>query len=667
MDPTPITGRSSHTRGRVRAVGRRVVSLLTLGVLATSLGVAGVVGAAPASAANGTGYYTSANGVSGFCVDPGKGLPTSRHFVKGNKYGNDRTKVLSWFATHYGPKGSNPGGGSAYPGDVVVKGLPANGNPTSVTTAIGRDAVLSEGGNPIHGSDTEFAKALLAFADKHQGPWDLKISLNSPGPYTPGTTYGGYLAISDKFGQRVHVKGIHVNATGQTNVSVDLGSHKTDTNGRLNFTFTPQGAGSFDAKFVTEDVAGRAPIYEDRDAPGAYQRLLSAERADSSAILRGATPTVQTGAFVVGKVGEGSFAGLPGAVFWVYDAAGRHVDTITTADGSGNLPIGVGVSTVPLPPGLYRIKEVTAPAGYFLPTNYAPDPADPFRGNQVKQINAGQFTNVLFADKPKPGSLTIGKIDASAATFVGLAGAVFEVKNAAGAVVATVTTDEQGIARVPDLAVGYYTIIETVAPPGFSLNADPQIQQVYPDRNTNALFADKRQPTVTTQISKQTAMVGDTITDDILVAGSGGYKGPVNWTLLGPVDANRDDSGALTCVGVDWTNAPTAATGTVDVNGDGTYTTTGYTVAVTGCYTYVELLVGNATTAPAGPSKPGLVNETVLVTQPGSAPPPASPTPGPLPVTGADVATVALVGLALIVLGGVVAVAARRRRRTLAG
>lgn len=69
------------------------------------------------------------------------------------------------------------------------------------------------------------------------------------------------------------------------------------------------------------------------------------------------------------------------------------------------------------------------------------------------------------------GSLQVLKHSADD-TSLTLAGAEFDVINAAGEVVAHIVTDENGLATV-DLKAGDYTLVETVAPLGYVLDADP--------------------------------------------------------------------------------------------------------------------------------------------------------------------------------------------------
>ncbi len=122
--------RSIRSRRSSNHAGRRILSLFSVGLVSAGIMTAGLtvgivalgtIGATPANADETTGYYTSGNGVSGFCVDPGLTPPSGRTFVKGTKFGNDVTKVLGWFATHYGPSGSDQGGGSATTLRVLIR------------------------------------------------------------------------------------------------------------------------------------------------------------------------------------------------------------------------------------------------------------------------------------------------------------------------------------------------------------------------------------------------------------------------------------------------------------------------------------------------------------------------------------------------------------------
>ena len=73
----------------------------------------------------------------------------------------------------------------------------------------------------------------------------------------------------------------------------------------------------------------------------------------------------------------------------------------------------------------------------------------------------------------------------------GLAGCEFTVKNESGTVVATITTDADGIAETGLLPFGTYTVQETQAPAGYEL--DPSVQTVtlaYKDQNTPIVYGE---------------------------------------------------------------------------------------------------------------------------------------------------------------------------------
>ena len=109
--------------------------------------------------------------------------------------------------------------------------------------------------------------------------------------------------------------------------------------------------------------------------------------------------------------------------------------------------------------------------------------------------------------------------------------------------------------------------------------------------------------------------------DTVIVARSGlglgqgeglvvSYGAPLEWTLLGPVSAVND-----MCTGANWAAAPVAATGTLSVTGDGTYSTPSEALYAAGCYSFSEDLAAvsdeTAASSPAGTS-----SETVLVLAP---------------------------------------------------
>jgi len=164
---------------------------------------------------------------------------------------------------------------------------------------------------------------------------------------------------------------------------------------------------------------------------------------------------------------------LAGAVFEIRNSAGELVETITTnAQGiatSGSLPWSD-----------YIVVEITAPAGFVLdPT---PRTVTLNAANLTVQLRVPNTPQTGRISVQKQGNVLVGaqQIETIFGTQYlpifeprGLPGAVFEVRNAAGEVVDTITTGADGVAISRELPLGEYTLVEVTAPTDFVLDATP--------------------------------------------------------------------------------------------------------------------------------------------------------------------------------------------------
>lgn len=153
--------------------------------------------------------------------------------------------------------------------------------------------------------------------------------------------------------------------------------------------------------------------------------------------------------------------------------------------------------------GHYRIEEVNAPYGYTLNENYFEIAVDSDTAYQMDGVSGDVIIEAVYENHPVKGALKIVKkgevLDGFSKDFVykmeNLSGAVFEVsaaeniytadfqkdaegnrilEYAAGELVGTVTTDENGEATLSNLPLGTYKIVEKTAPEGFVRNQEAQ-------------------------------------------------------------------------------------------------------------------------------------------------------------------------------------------------
>lgn len=171
-----------------------------------------------------------------------------------------------------------------------------------------------------------------------------------------------------------------------------------------------------------------------------------------------------------------------------------------------------------LSPGNYRIEEVTAPEGYTLSDDYVTVSVDTDTAYQMDSTSGDAIITVEYENHPVKGQLSIIKQGEMLVSFdgefhyemKGLAGAQFQVYAAENiytadhqldadgsrlmyyakdALVATVTTDENGNATVTNLPLGKYYVKEINAPEGFVLNTvEENAEFAYADQNTPVVF-----------------------------------------------------------------------------------------------------------------------------------------------------------------------------------
>ncbi|MBT1171679.1 SpaA isopeptide-forming pilin-related protein [Bifidobacterium sp. SO4] len=152
---------------------------------------------------------------------------------------------------------------------------------------------------------------------------------------------------------------------------------------------------------------------------------------------------------------------LAGATFQLVDANGNVVATVTSgADGKVSVPA--------VAPGSYTVVETVAPEGYDKVVSFTVTIGQD--GTVSGLPSGGQVVDkpTTPPEKPKyPFGFT--KVNANGGP---LAGAVFQLVDANGNVVATVTSGADGKVSFPAVEPGTYTVVESKAPDGYRKVAD---------------------------------------------------------------------------------------------------------------------------------------------------------------------------------------------------
>lgn len=143
--------------------------------------------------------------------------------------------------------------------------------------------------------------------------------------------------------------------------------------------------------------------------------------------------------------------------------------------------------------GVYYLREIKAPEGYLLN-------GEDIRFVVDKEHQWDEPLTVTFADTPAKGKIQILKTDEE--TGNSLKGAEFEVKAAedivtpdgtvraaAGTIVDTITSDQNGIAETKELYLGKYEVIETRQPDGYIMPENAwTVELTYKDQNTEIVI-----------------------------------------------------------------------------------------------------------------------------------------------------------------------------------
>ncbi|EAC7182471.1 hypothetical protein CG492_13520 [Listeria monocytogenes] len=251
--------------------------------------------------------------------------------------------------------------------------------------------------------------------------------------------------------------------------------------------------------------------------------------------------------------------------------------------------------------------KLTAPADYDktisfdIDTNLRPKAAlmfNPSSSNVQRLVSAGgvhdpiSVTDIKATFEAQVGDLKIKKTGSDNRT---LANAEYDVKDSSGKVVAHVKTGSDGTITAKDLLMGDYTVVETKAPAGYTIDKTPRKVTVKA-AETTLLNVTNKAISFQVKVKKADTETGDTAQGDASIIGAkyGVYEDAAATKLLDEITIGQDLTatskkillgGASKTVYVKETKAPTG------YNIDKTI----YPVKIDQKDDVTELLLGNAT------------------------------------------------------------------------
>ncbi|MCD2237487.1 SpaA isopeptide-forming pilin-related protein [Listeria monocytogenes] len=251
--------------------------------------------------------------------------------------------------------------------------------------------------------------------------------------------------------------------------------------------------------------------------------------------------------------------------------------------------------------------KLTAPADYDktisfdIDTNLRPKAAlmfNPSSSNVQRLVSAGgvhdpiSVTDIKATFEAQVGDLKIKKTGSDNRT---LANAEYDVKDSSGKVVAHVKTGSDGTVTAKDLLMGDYTVVETKAPAGYTIDKTPR-KVTIKAAETTLLNVTNKAISFQVRVKKADSETGDTAQGDANLVGAkyGVYEDAAATKLLDEITIGQDLTatskkillgGASKTVYVKETKAPTG------YNIDKTI----YPVKIDQKDDVTELLLGNAT------------------------------------------------------------------------
>jgi len=155
------------------------------------------------------------------------------------------------------------------------------------------------------------------------------------------------------------------------------------------------------------------------------------------------------------KVCSETLRPLPGAVFTITEADGRHVGEFTTGYD--------GLITLTLMPNVFIISELRSPDGFIL---------DGTPRTVVLEAGGG-VTRIEHRNTPIPGLLLTKRCSSTHRIIPNTSFNITEVRGHYRRDLGTFVTSENGTIFIPELSEGYLLITETRPSPGFFKDPEP--------------------------------------------------------------------------------------------------------------------------------------------------------------------------------------------------